>query len=95
MDLDNHDESHEEVPDWLFRSDGGYFMPINQLRYTPEPTVRRVYSLARDIGRLLAREGIPYWCTGGTLLGIVRHTGLIPWDDDIDICILKKVYGIQ
>lgn len=38
---------------------------------------------------ILAKYRIPYWLEGGTLLGIIREKRLLPWDNDLDISLIK------
>ncbi|CAK7079609.1 MAG: hypothetical protein PARBA_03350 [Parabacteroides sp.] len=38
------------------------------------------------------RNDIEYHMTGGSLIGLVRHQGFIPWDDDIDVLMTRKEY---
>jgi lipopolysaccharide cholinephosphotransferase len=44
------------------------------------------YVLER-LSSILERESIKYYLDFGTLLGAYRHSGFIPWDDDLDISI--------
>lgn len=51
--------------------------------------ITSLYQIISDINNTLNELHIEYWIDGGTLLGAVRHKGIIPWDDDLDIQILE------
>lgn len=45
------------------------------------------YQLMIEVDQLFNENQIAYWGMFGTLLGAIRHEGMIPWDDDLDLII--------
>ena len=64
-------------------------------KYNPDGSQLRrdqleLLKMLRYVANICDANGIEWWLSSGTLLGAARHEGFIPWDDDLDIVLLKR-----
>ena len=61
---------------------------MTEIKQTSQLIVDWIYTLLEALDHILTNCGLQYCAMDGTLLGAVRHGGLIPWDDDGDLFML-------
>lgn len=61
-------------------------LPLEVIKQIQDQSVKMLYKL----DEICKKHDIQYWAAYGTMLGAIRHKGFIPWDDDLDVCMMRE-----
>ncbi|MCR4923505.1 MAG: LicD family protein [Lachnospiraceae bacterium] len=65
----------------------GFYVPSIMKR-----TWANIIDILYEVDKICRNHNIKWWMDWGSMLGVVRHGSITPWDDDIDISMLREDY---
>lgn len=68
----------------------------NARKYTDDElfALRKIQmDMYREVKKICNHHAIPHFAMAGSALGAIRHNGYIPWDDDLDIAMMREDYN--
>ena len=78
------------------RISGDFLKPETRCGYHVDEKMKKVWAVELDLlmelDKVCRENGLKYFMAGGSLIGTIRHSGFIPWDDDIDVFMLREDY---
>ena len=72
-------------------ADFGYYIDFGKV-YRNVESIKIELNILSDVHDFCIANGIHYILFAGSLLGAIRHKGIIPWDDDLDIAMPRPDY---